>query len=199
MSQENVEIAQSFFAAFADRDQGAAAKVLHPEVEIRPAVVGGPEGIVYRGLDGNNQFWADVDAAWSEFRIEAEEVRDLGDKVLVLGRAFARAREAASPSMSHRDGFLSSTRGKSFGFGVSAINWKPSKPLGCGSRAVTTLPLVVAAPTRSLITSCRRAPVAPTPFGGRSQPATMKGATALRVLHFPSALPAANPRGNEEG
>ena len=91
MSQENVEIAKSFFAAFADRDQGAAAEVLHPEVEIRPAIVGGPEGVVYRGLDGNIQFWADVDAAWSEFRIEAEEIRDLGDKVLVLGRAFARA------------------------------------------------------------------------------------------------------------
>ena len=91
MSEDNVEIARSFFAAFADRDQGAAAAVLHPEVEIRPAIVGGPEGIVYRGLDGNKRFWADIDAAWSEFRIEAEEFRDLGEQVLVLGRAFARA------------------------------------------------------------------------------------------------------------
>ena len=91
MSEENVEIARSFLAAFADRDQGAAAAVLHPEVEIRPAIVGGPEGIVYRGLDGNKRFWADIDAAWSEFRIEAEEFRDLGEQVLVLGRAFARA------------------------------------------------------------------------------------------------------------
>jgi hypothetical protein len=65
--------------AFAERDQGAAAAVLHPEVEIHPAIVGGPEGIVYRGLDGNKQFWADIDAAWSEFRIEAEEFRDLGE------------------------------------------------------------------------------------------------------------------------
>ena len=91
MSKENVEVARSFFAAFADRDHGAAAAVLHPEVEIRPAIVGGPEGVVYRGLDGNTQFWADIDAAWSEFRIEAEEFRDLGDQVLLLGRAFARA------------------------------------------------------------------------------------------------------------
>ena len=91
MSEDNVEIARSFFEAFADRDQGAAAAVLHPEVEIRPAIVGGPEGIVYRGLEGNKRFWADIDAAWSEFRIEAEEFRDLGEQVLVLGRAFARA------------------------------------------------------------------------------------------------------------
>ena len=43
-------------------------------------------------------------------------------------------RQAASSSMSRRDGLLSSTMGKSFGFGVSAISWKPSKPLGCRSR-----------------------------------------------------------------
>jgi len=91
MSEENIEVAKSLLAAFADRDREAAAEVLHPEVEIRPVIVGGPEGVVYRGLDGTFRFWADVDAAWSEFRIEAEEFRDLGDQVLVLGRAVARA------------------------------------------------------------------------------------------------------------
>ena len=90
MSQENVEAVQSLFAAFAERDQAAAGAVLHPEVEIRPAIVGGPEGVVYRGLEGNQQFWADIDAAWSEFRIETDEFRDLAEQVLVLGRAFAR-------------------------------------------------------------------------------------------------------------
>jgi ketosteroid isomerase-like protein len=91
MSQENVELVKSLFAAFADRDLDAAASVLHPEIEIRPAIVGGPEGVVYRGLNGNRQFWADIDAAWTEFRIEPEEFRDLGGQVLVLGRAFAHA------------------------------------------------------------------------------------------------------------
>jgi ketosteroid isomerase-like protein len=91
MSQENVELVKSLFAAFADRDLDAAASVLHPEIEIRPAIVGGPEGVVYRGLNGNRQFWADIDAAWTEFRIEPQEFRDLGRQVLVLGRAFAHA------------------------------------------------------------------------------------------------------------
>ena len=82
------------FGAFARRDHDAAARVLDPNVEIRPAIVGGPEGVVYRGLSGNRQFWADIDAAWAEFRIEPEEFRDLGKRVLVLGRAFARGRES---------------------------------------------------------------------------------------------------------
>src|SRR5262245_35175536 len=91
MPEENVEIVKSFLAAFADRDQAAAATFLHPEVEIRPAIVGGPEGVVYRGLDGNRRFWHDIHEAWKEFRIEPEEFRDLGEQVLVLGRAFALA------------------------------------------------------------------------------------------------------------
>jgi ketosteroid isomerase-like protein len=91
MSEENVEVVKSFFAAFAERDQTAAAAVLDPDVEIRPAIVGGPEGVVYRGLQGNRRFWHDIDATWKEFRIEAEEFRDLGERVLVLGRASARS------------------------------------------------------------------------------------------------------------
>ena len=90
MSKENVEIVKSFFAAFAERDQAAAATVLDPGVEIRPAIVGGPEGVVYHGHQGNRRFWQDIDAAWKEFRIEPDEFRDLGERVLVLGRALAR-------------------------------------------------------------------------------------------------------------
>jgi hypothetical protein len=39
---------EQLFAAFADRDFEVAAKVLDPSVEIRTAVVGGPEGVVYQ-------------------------------------------------------------------------------------------------------------------------------------------------------
>jgi ketosteroid isomerase-like protein len=94
MSQENVDAVKGLFVAFADRDLDAAARVLDPKVEIRPAIVGGPEGVVYRGWRGNSEFWADIDATWAEFRIEPEEFRDLGKRVLVLGRAFARGRES---------------------------------------------------------------------------------------------------------
>jgi ketosteroid isomerase-like protein len=94
MSQEDMDAVKALFVAFADRDLDAVARVLDPTVEIRPAIVGGPEGVVYRGLSGNSDFWADIDAAWAEFRIEPEEFRDLGGRVLVLGRAFARGRES---------------------------------------------------------------------------------------------------------
>ena len=93
MSEEDIEVVEVLFAAFAKRDDDAAARVLHPQIEIRPAIVGGPERAVYRGVDGSRQFWADIDAAWTEFRREPREFRDLGGgEILVLGRAYARAR-----------------------------------------------------------------------------------------------------------
>jgi ketosteroid isomerase-like protein len=94
MSRGNVEVVKALFAAFADRDLVAASTVLDHEVEIRPGLVGGLEGTVYRGLSGNEQFWTDIDATWVEFRIQPEEFRDLGGRVLILGTAFARGRES---------------------------------------------------------------------------------------------------------
>jgi ketosteroid isomerase-like protein len=94
MSRENVEAVSRLFAAFAHRDFEAAAEVLDPDVEVRPAIVGGPEGVVYHGLDGMRQFWADIDAAWAEFRITPDEFRQVDRDILVLGRAFARGRES---------------------------------------------------------------------------------------------------------
>src|SRR5215468_4804359 len=94
MSQQDVDVVKALFAAFAKRNLDAAAGLLDRAVEIRPGLVGGLEARVYRGLPGNEQFWSDIDAAWAEFRVEAEEFRDLGDRVLVLGRAFARGGES---------------------------------------------------------------------------------------------------------
>ncbi len=94
MSQENVEVVKALFAAFADRDLVAATTILDHEVEIRPGLVGGLEGTVYRGLSGNEQFWTDIDATWAEFRIEPDEFRDVRGRILVPGRAFARGRES---------------------------------------------------------------------------------------------------------
>ena len=64
--------------------------MLDPELEIRPALAGRPEGVVYHGPEGLREFWTQVDAVWDEFLITADEFRDLGAKVLVLGRVHAR-------------------------------------------------------------------------------------------------------------
>ena len=52
MSQENVKVVRSFFEAFADQSLDAAGRLLDSDIAIRPAIVGGPEGVASRASDG---------------------------------------------------------------------------------------------------------------------------------------------------
>ena len=93
MSSKNVEVVRSAFEAYQRRDVPDLVELLHPDVEVHPALVGGLEGTVYRGREGYKQFVEDVDAAWVDFRIEVHEIRDLGDTVVVLGHTWGEGRE----------------------------------------------------------------------------------------------------------
>lgn len=68
-------------------------ELAHPEIEVRPALVGGLEGRVYRGHDGLREFVDDVDAIWTAFRIELQELRDAGDAVIALGHTWGGGRD----------------------------------------------------------------------------------------------------------
>ena len=97
MSRENVEIVRGLFDAYSEQAIDAAVEIAHPEIEVRPSIVGGPESEVYRGRDGFRKFLGDVEAAWADFRIEVDEFRDLGATVLILGRSFARGEGSGIP------------------------------------------------------------------------------------------------------
>ena len=118
MSEENVEVARSFFAAFADRDHGAAAAVLHPEVEIRPAIVGGPEASSTEGWMATSSSGLTSMRLGRSFGSKPRSSATSATRSCCLDEPSPVQREAASPSMSQRHGLLSSTRGESFGFGA---------------------------------------------------------------------------------
>jgi ketosteroid isomerase-like protein len=95
VSQENVEICKRAFEALGvHRDTEAALPYLDPEVELRSAIIGGAEGITYRGHEGVRDWMIESDATFGELRLEPEEWRDTGDDVLLLGRLHARGRES---------------------------------------------------------------------------------------------------------
>lgn len=97
MSEENVEVCRRAFDAFgARRAVEAELPYLDPEIELRSAIVGGAEGNTYRGHEGVRKWMAESDAAWAELRLEAEEFRDLGDDVLIIGRLRAKGRESGA-------------------------------------------------------------------------------------------------------
>jgi ketosteroid isomerase-like protein len=103
MSQENVELVkalqpsgidlvevfgQEFESQMAD-DQDAG--LFHRDLEVQFIARGQKlEGVVYRGLEGLAQAWREWLAAWSSYRLDVDELVDVGDKVVVFVRVEAR-------------------------------------------------------------------------------------------------------------
>jgi ketosteroid isomerase-like protein len=87
MSRENVEAVRQLVQAFNLRDLPAMTRWFDPEIEWVP---GGPAAVerqVYRGLDEVCAGFATTWEAWDLFRLEENEVRDLDESVLWLGRS----------------------------------------------------------------------------------------------------------------
>jgi ketosteroid isomerase-like protein len=100
VSQANVDLVLrlqpdpevDFAQVFRDDDMWADAVEVgayyHPDVEsVRPGL---PDGKTYTGLDGLRDMWLEWLAPWTTFRVEADDVIDLGDRVLVLAHVFGR-------------------------------------------------------------------------------------------------------------
>ena len=90
MSQENVELVRSIYAAW-ERGDFSSAEWAHPEIEYVQAE--GPEPGVWTGLAGMAEGTRDFLGTWKEFRIEADAYRELDDeRVLVLQRHSGRGK-----------------------------------------------------------------------------------------------------------
>ena len=87
MSRENVELVRQGFEAYRRRDIAGFLAFLDPGFELHSAIVGGAEGKIYRGHDGAREWLADSDEAFDQLTIEPTEFRDLGNRVVVLGRS----------------------------------------------------------------------------------------------------------------
>jgi ketosteroid isomerase-like protein len=84
MPQENVEVAKAFYEAYNARDAEAVDRLLHPEAEITTlSARGGLGGDWSRGA--TRQYFEQLDEAWTGLRIEIEEYRELGERVIALG------------------------------------------------------------------------------------------------------------------
>ena len=92
MSEENVEIAKEVVDAFNRRDVEDFFALAASDFEWFPAMAGTIEGGGYRGRDGIERYLVDIGDAWEEYRVLAEEFRDLGDHVVMLGRIEGRGR-----------------------------------------------------------------------------------------------------------
>ena len=94
MSQENVESFKRGLQAGNRGDVETLLEQLDPEVEWHSALHAllGGEQTVFRGHDGVREMLRDLDEAFGEIHIEMTEIRDLGDRLVAIGRNRARGR-----------------------------------------------------------------------------------------------------------
>lgn len=97
MSQEKVEIARRGIDAFNRGDVEALAVDTTEDVELFAALAGAVEGGGFHGRAGIEAYFQITAETWGEFRILAEDFRDLGDGVLVVGRIWGRGRGSRVP------------------------------------------------------------------------------------------------------
>ena len=98
MSEANVEIARRVTDAYNRRDVDTVfAELATPDFEWWPALTKPYVGGCYRGREGAERFAADTRENWEELQSVAEEYRDLGDRVLLLGRLKGRGKGSGVP------------------------------------------------------------------------------------------------------
>jgi ketosteroid isomerase-like protein len=116
MSQ-NLEVAKRATDVLNRRDWDAFYGLITVDFEWLPALPGAVEGDAYRGREGFAAYVRDVEETWEYLRAIAEEFRDLGDRILMLGRMEGQGRASgvrvdtpAAEVMDFRDGKLARNR-----------------------------------------------------------------------------------------
>jgi ketosteroid isomerase-like protein len=90
MSQENVEVVRSIFAAW-ERGDFSSAEWAHPEIEF--AFADGPLPGSWTGLNGMAESMRAFLSTWEEWRIEADDYRELDEeRVFVLSHFTGRGK-----------------------------------------------------------------------------------------------------------
>lgn len=91
MSEQDVELVRRMFTAFAARDLDAMLPTMHEDVDFLPVTANiTTGGAPYRGHDGIARYLRDVEEVWPQLRIYPDDIRDMGDCVVVIGRVRAR-------------------------------------------------------------------------------------------------------------
>jgi ketosteroid isomerase-like protein len=92
MSQENVDKARDFIAAYNRRDFDAAVQWFDPEIDwVLPERQSSDS---CRGPDEIRRFWEGLDETFEEFRLEPQEFIDAGDHVATRLRHSGRGKES---------------------------------------------------------------------------------------------------------
>jgi ketosteroid isomerase-like protein len=91
---EPTEVATSFFDAFNERDLDRLEQLSDPDLELHPMLIKDVGEDVIAGEDAPGRIIEMAERGWEGMRIAYEEARQVGDRVLVLGRLQAHGRSS---------------------------------------------------------------------------------------------------------
>ena len=105
--------------AYNDRDADAWIEVWNPDCEWHPFLTAREEGDPgYHGHNGMRAWFEDVAEMFDEAHVELETYREVGDRLLVLGRMTAK-RRGTGAEVSEEVGWVVEPRGERFQRGWS--------------------------------------------------------------------------------
>src|SRR5829696_8916953 len=129
MSEENVEMVERAITAVNARDVEAYLACCTPDIELHTPLVA--VGGVYEGPAGIRRFFADVEDAAPDFRLDLERVRAIGaDQVLAFLEITASGRASGLPTGMPTATATSLPTARSGVSAYSPIVSRPSKPWG---------------------------------------------------------------------
>ncbi len=98
MSEENVQSFKRGTEAYNRRDLDELLKTLDPEVEWHSALLipFGGAATVSRGHDGVRELLDEVYEALAEIHLDYSEIRDLGDRIVGIGRILTRGKHSGA-------------------------------------------------------------------------------------------------------
>jgi ketosteroid isomerase-like protein len=102
VSRENVERGRELIDAWNRRDARRLAALSHPDGEwLLPRNL--LEGGSYRGAKAAQRMLADAADVWEEARVEIEDIRAVGDRVVILSRTVNVAKDGG-PRVEYQSG-----------------------------------------------------------------------------------------------
>jgi ketosteroid isomerase-like protein len=98
MSQENAEVVRRTFDAVCRRDIESLLEFYDPDIEYLPLTGTRVESGGYRGHSGVRDYFEEAGEIWEQMHPHADEVRTVGDHVVVLGGCAVRGRGSGAES-----------------------------------------------------------------------------------------------------
>src|SRR5436189_2215126 len=123
MSQENVEVVRQGFEAFATGGVEAALASFAPDVVLY-AFPEWPGPSEYRDHDGMRALMAEWSENFDDFEMEVHEIREVGDRVLLLAETVGRIKGARVPIRQPFGAFYWDFRNGQIGETRNFLTWR---------------------------------------------------------------------------